>query len=66
MVVWAKAMPRSAIIRTADAGSIIPGVTAGYRPFQAFALEPWSAAGVEVGLLHHLIHTIIAPLPPSI
>ena len=70
-VVWAKAMPRSAIIWTrsrelslkvryhrtqstmiswskcrplkrsfADAGSIIPGITAGYRPFQAFAPEP--------------------------
>ena len=43
----AKAMPRSARSKCrplkrslADAGSIIPGVTAGNLPFQAFAPEP--------------------------
>ena len=29
----------------AEAGSVIPGVTAGYRPFQAFAPEPLQVEG---------------------
>jgi hypothetical protein len=38
MISWSKCRPLKRAF--ANAGSIIPGVTAGYRPFQAFAPEP--------------------------
>jgi len=54
IISWSKCCPLKRSF--ADAGSIIPGVTAGYRPFQAFAPEPYdqrswlfrSSAGVTV------------------